>query len=68
MKNNNLELNLITNSQEKSKEPKEIVLFQHIDRTFSIPLWLPLLGVFLGLLGDIFYFFYKIKYKIFPKH
>ena len=52
--NNNTDLKLRTN---KAEHPKEIVLIQHIDRTFSFPLWLPLAGVIFGLIGEILIFF-----------
>jgi hypothetical protein len=48
------DLKLRTN---KAERPKEIVLIQHIDRTFSFPLWLPLAGVIFGLIGEILIFF-----------
>ena len=48
------ELKLRTN---KAEHPKEIVLIQHIDRTFSFPLWLPIAGVIFGLIGEIVFFF-----------
>jgi len=50
------ELKLRTN---KAERPKEIVLIQHIDRTFSFPLWLPIAGVIFGLIGEIVFFFKK---------
>ena len=40
----------------KAEQPKEIVLIQHIDRTFSFPLWLPIAGIIFGLLGEFFFF------------
>ena len=43
----------------KAEQPKEIVLIQHIDRTFSFPLWLPLAGIIFGLLGELIFFFKK---------
>ncbi len=43
----------------KAEQPKEIVLIQHIDRTFSFPLWLPIAGIILGLLGELIFFFKK---------
>jgi hypothetical protein len=52
--NNQEELKLRTN---KAERPKEIVLIQHIDRTFSFPLWLPIAGVIFGLIGEIVFFF-----------
>ncbi|MBQ2594400.1 MAG: hypothetical protein II567_14120 [Candidatus Riflebacteria bacterium] len=52
--NNQKELKLRTN---KAEHPKEIVLIQHIDRTFSFPLWLPIAGVIFGLIGEIVFFF-----------
>ncbi len=51
---NKSEFNLRTN---KAEQPKEIVLIQHIDRTFSFPLWLPVAGIIFGLLGEIIFFF-----------
>ena len=48
------ELKLRTN---KAEHPKEIVLIQHIDRTFSFPLWIPIAGVIFGLIGEIVFFF-----------
>lgn len=53
MSEDNKAIKLRTNKQELSKPPKEIVLLQHIDRTFSIPFWLPLLGIVLGLMGEL---------------
>ena len=44
----------------KAEQPKEIVLIQHIDRTFSFPLWLPIAGIIFGLIGE-FVFFIKRK-------
>lgn len=41
----------------KAERPKEIVLIQHIDRTFSFPLWIPIAGVIFGLIGEIIFFF-----------
>ena len=40
----------------KVNQPREIVLMQHIDKTFKFPLWVPLCGLLLGLLGEIFFF------------
>ncbi len=60
-------MNNINNTKSKKKEyeiqkqPKEIVLFQHIDKTFSIPLWIPFMGIVLGLLGEVCFFFIKKK-------
>ncbi|MBR4570881.1 MAG: hypothetical protein IKO19_09515 [Candidatus Riflebacteria bacterium] len=48
------ELKLRTN---KAERPKEIVLIQHIDRTFSFPLWIPIAGIIFGLIGEIIFFF-----------
>ena len=48
------EIKLRTN---KAERPKEIVLIQHIDRTFSFPLWLPIAGIIFGLIGEIVFFF-----------
>lgn len=50
---NDEKISLRTNKAEK---PKEIVLIQHINRTFSFPLWLPIAGIIFGLLGEFFFF------------
>ena len=43
----------------KPERPKEIVLIQHIDKTFSFPLWIPFLGIATGLIGELFLFLRK---------
>ena len=40
----------------KAEQPKEIVLIQHVNRTFSFPLWIPILGLFIYFLGEILFF------------
>ncbi len=54
IQNKTNEIKLRTN---KAERPKEIVLIQHIDRTFSFPLWLPIAGIIFGLIGEIVFFF-----------
>ena len=47
----------------KAEQPKEIVLIQHVDRTFSFPLWVPIFGLIIYFVGEVLFF---IKEK-FPK-
>lgn len=47
----------------KAEKPKEMVLIQHIDSNFSLPLWLPLTGLVLGIIGEIILFFKDLKLK-----
>lgn len=58
------DLKLRTNEAE---QPKEIVLMQHIDKTFSFPLWIPVFGIVLGLIGEIFFQLWEVFHKIFKK-
>ncbi len=40
----------------KAEQPKEIVIIQHVNRTFSFPLWVPILGLVIYFVGEILFF------------
>jgi H+/Cl- antiporter ClcA len=61
------DLNEIKLRTNKVEQPKEIVLIQHIDRTFSFPLWIPVIGIIIGLLGEVIFKLWEVFHKIFNK-
>ncbi len=53
MTKKNQEQNITVRTNKATGQPKEVVLYTDFDKTFSLPMWLPIGGLLLGLIGEI---------------